>query len=373
MSRLWWQLPGPALFVERVVRSLRAGQNVVLCLPEHVPTGLSQAVRSALADESVSWSTLPVSEVDGLTPADFLCGRFVPGLPVSAIRDAQALCNSESFSGRLLWIEGINECVWPAWKHFLAEYQHTCRARSLLGRTLFCVALTGEMALAPPPEDVCLTHHHWRGAVNQLDALIFAAMHFREHPWTQLSKQIAICITAQLGLFDPSVAERLAHENLARILNPEPILLEIARERGWVIESNELLPASWHLGMIDDMDGQACTHSAALSVNDHKKEISRRIWSAQVGVIFPFLEQRRQQIIDQLWDFLRVPFETSNGRIDDRRDLEFNHIEAQVAQSSLRFNGQIRNSLQRLKEIRNELAHLKPLSATQLLYEDLQK
>src|SRR5262245_22330997 len=171
MARLWWQLPGPALFVERVVCSLRSGQNVILCLPEHEPAGLSQAVRTAFADESVSWSTLTIPGLEGPPPANFLCKRFVPNLPANAFRGAQTLCDSESFSGRLLWLDGISGCVWPAWKDFLDEYQHACRSRSLLGRTLFCVALRGELSLAPPPEDVCLTHHYWRGAVSQLDAL----------------------------------------------------------------------------------------------------------------------------------------------------------------------------------------------------------
>jgi len=369
MQHLWWQLPGPNRFVLRVVQDLRDGKNVILCLPEHLPGGLAYAVRSTLSEgDDWSWHTLHVHGDDPVEPAHLLFSRFVPEVCPEAIRNAQTLSKEEAFTGKVIWLDGLTPNIWPIWKAFIADYEHACRSRSLLERTLFCVPLIGDLAFAPPAEDVCLSQHHWRGVVDRLDMLLFTSSLFQERWMPALQKRVVTSVVANLALWDPAVTERFASEELEKILHPVPILQEIARGRGWCPADGHSPPYLWSSGMIDLIEGEENIHSAALALKDVKGTITRRIWSAEVGVMLPFVEERRQEILTHLAGVLRVPFSTRFGEvISDVHDLEIGHIESQLINNGITVHPNFRRFVRRLREIRNCLSHLEPLSLDLLL------
>lgn len=369
MSRLWWQLPGPSRFVARIVQDLRDGKNVVLCLPEHVPDGLASAIRSALGDsEEWSWYTLRVREEDGAAdPVRLLFSRFVPHARPDALWNAGALVTEEALAGKLLWLDGFTPPVWPAWKAFLEDYEHACRARSVFERTLFCIPLIGTLALDPPGEDVCLAHHSWRGCVDLLDMLVFTATLLQGKQIPDLQKRVIVSIIAHLALWDPTVSEYLARESRDKIFNPIPLLQGIAKERGWHGENEALLAAPWHAGMLDVVDRVERVHSAVLAAHGADSTIQRRIWSAEVGVMLPFVEERRQDILTRFAGVLCVPFTTRFGEvITNVRDLEIGHIERQLADNPA-VSAEMRQLIKQLRKIRNDLSHLEPLDPELLL------
>lgn len=298
MESHWWQMPGPAGFIEQIIQSLRDGKSVLIQLPKHAPDGLRQAVRAAWSQDA-TWSTVRVSELNGLLPAQALAQRFASDLPITALRNAQMLCQSDAFAGRVLWIEDLPAAGWPTWKTFLQEYQHASHAVSLLRRTLFCVALVGELALDPPPQDICLAHHCWRGVVERLDMMLFTANLLRHSRQPPILKEIAISAIAHLAGTDPEVAERLAHESFEQILAPFPVLQKLGRERGWPLAPQPIQWHAWQNGSIDSQAGRNLMHSAAMASDGHTEELTQRVWSAQVGIVFPFLEKCRQQFIRQ--------------------------------------------------------------------------
>jgi hypothetical protein len=53
MSKVWWRLPGPCHFIEWAAEEFRDGRNLVLGLPEHLPSGLEDAVRTAFDPSGV--------------------------------------------------------------------------------------------------------------------------------------------------------------------------------------------------------------------------------------------------------------------------------------------------------------------------------
>jgi len=290
----------------------------------------------------------------------------------NTIWNAHTLSKEESFAGKIIWLDNLTPSTWSAWKEFITDYEPVCRSRSLLDRTLFCVPLIGELALDPPKEDVCLAHHYWRDAVDRLDMLLFTSSIFQEKRMPDLQKRVAISIIANIALWDPAVGERLVHEDLEKILSPVPILQEVARERGWYPEDTNSDSWSWHRGMKDRIDGEEKIHSAVLAFNDVDSEIERRIWSAEIGVVLPFIEERRQEILGRLAGLLKVPFKTRFGEvISDLRDLEIGHIESQVIHNGVAVNPKIRRLIHRLREIRNCLSHLEPLSPELLLCEEI--
>jgi hypothetical protein len=81
--------------------------------------------------------------------------------------------------------------------------------------------------------------------------------------------------------------------------------------------------------MVDLTEGEESVHSAALALADLQGTVRRRIWSAEVGVMLPFVEERHQKILSHLAGVLKVPFTTGFGElISDVHDSEIGHIES---------------------------------------------
>lgn len=359
MHSLFWQLGGPARFVERVADEIREGRNVVVCLPEHAPHGLAGAVREVMGDGcGCPWHVMSLDGELGSYPAQWLASRVVPNIPTTTVLNACALANDDGFAGRVIWLRNVGMKDWPAWQDFLVEYSHACRARSLMERTILCVAVVGRAATCPPAEDVCLACHMWRGVVDSLDMILYCSNLLRDRNLPIVRKRVLIAVVAGLALWDPAVAEELASAEIDAILEPRPILNDIGCRRGWSPEVTLDGKEGWCLGLTDTIDGEEKLHSAAISLRDSSDEIRRRIWSAEVGVLFPYVEEQRQAILRRLGGLLRVPFETRFGEIiTDWRDLEIGHIESQIVTNGISVGRETRRMLRQLREIRNCLAH----------------
>ena len=353
---LWWQLPGPSRFVTSVVEDLRDGKNVILRLPEYVPSGIAAAVRETLGNHDLwSWCPLRTDECRD-EPAPLLFSKFIPGTHPQTIRNAHSLSGNDSFSGKLIWVDVTSGTTWPGWKSFIVDYAHACRSRSLLERSLFCLCLAGQLALDPPPEDVCLSHQSWQGIVDNLDMLLYTSALLREKQMPDLYRRIATSIVARLALWDPEVSQRLVREEMTRILEPAEVLKEMAIDRGWLTPEQKLPPTSWHTGAKGLFDGKERTHSAALAVDDPSNELRRRVWSAEVEVIFPLIEEKRQELIKTIAGVL------THRTVSELQDMQIGEIELEMSRRGNRVPYELRRQVKTLKEMRNSLAHLEPLS-----------
>lgn len=371
MTRFWWQLPGPSQFIDRVVQDFRDGKNVILCLPEHLPSDLSSAIQSELGDDW-DWQKISVPSESSVEPVHFIFDLFVGEFSSNEVRNARTLAQHQNFAGKIIWLDDLTPNVWPVWKKFISDYEQPCRNIPQLYRTLFCVSLVGKLALDPPAEDVCLSHHFWQGVVDRMDMMLFTSQLFQGKRLPDLQKRVAISVVTNIALWDCDVSKRLAYEKVEYILKPLPILQEIAGERNWC-DCNYELSERWCKGMKDTIESEEKIHSAVL-VNGvlDKAEIERRIWSAEVGELLPFVEQRRHDILRLLAGFLKVPFTTRFGEvIKDVRDLEIGHIEYQIGENCRLVKSDVRNIVRHLREIRNALSHLETISPELLLSREI--
>lgn len=370
MRTLWWQIPGPAQFVGKIVQDLQDGKNVVIGVPEHFPPNLASAVRAQIeASEAERWYTIHADDDPDVAPLSLLysliLGREAPGYCSTA-----TLANEDAFAGWVIWVSGLTTETWPCWRSFIESYTHSCRSCSLAQRTVFSLVLQGTIAEEPPADDVCLVVHQWQDVVTRFDMLLYTASRM---PTTQLRSalhhQLTIACIANLAQWDPFVTDALIYEPLKTILAPHSVLVELARQRGWHPTPGA---AAWHTGRIASMYGQVMLHSASAALEgDQERLIEKRIWSAQVGTLFPFVEEQRQELLSRLRRHLTVPYETLDGGvISDPQNLEIGHIFAQL--SELRRKGWRETSLHlesvikranTLRQIRNDLAHLKCVSA----------
>jgi len=370
MSDLWWRMPGPARYVAGALEQLHDGKNVVLCVPDHLPDGLARAVVQAQpAPWGRAWELLRVRASTNSTPVDLLFRRFAPDAAAATLRNAAALVREPQFTRRLIWLERMSSTTWPAWKAFLEEYEHACRARLPDERSLFCIMLAGEPAASPPVAGVSLAVARWRGIASELDTLLYTSLVFPERPLTGVKRNVAVAVVAALALWDPHICDYLARQPLRTIFAPCESLRRFAHERGWEQPGGTNL---WCAGMVDTFADQERQHSAHLALCGQIDELNHRVWRGQMSVLYPMIEERRQQLLLELRDLLHVPFRTREGaQITQLHDLEIGHIEWQLAEH--RRNGRPDPRLETtfrqvsaLKTMRNHLAHLESVREEQI-------
>lgn len=361
MNDLWWQLPEPARFVKRLVQDFHDGKNVVIGLPEHAPAQLTAAVRAQVTHtERRFWEVLSLSGPLSARPLDLLFTRFGTNAAPGAVRNAATLVELSSLTAHLIWIEGMTTALWPAWRSFLTEYAHVCRSQPQAIRPVFGVSVVGALAPNMPASDTCLSTHQWQGAVDQLDMLLYASSIFPNRRIAATQRRVVIAMVAALALWDPDVCDCLIRASPHDLARPAAVLRDLAGRRGWTERRNPTL--SWEHGTVAIIDGRKHVHAALLALHDPDKELQARIWRAQVGVIFPLVEEKRRDLIATLRPMLGVPFATSFGIVEDLCDLEIGHIESQLIASGVPIAPGTRQLIQRLRQIRNALSHFEPVS-----------
>ncbi len=361
----WWHIPGPSRYVAGVCSTLQDGKNVVLCLPEHVPDGLSRAIVQAHPLPGVQqWEALRIPPDSQHTPVELLFSYFAPNALASTLRNAAALVREQGFEKKRIWLEGFTANTWSVWKTFFEEYEHVCRSILETHRTLFCVSLSGTLADTPPQAGISLTHARWYGVVSDLDMLLYINQIMPKHPLVGIKRKIAIAVAASLSLWDPLLADQLVRQPLRVLLEPEKFLCDFGRARGWHEESHAL---GWPCGARDLFNEREQLHSAAAACRHQCEEIKQRIWRAQLGLLFPIIEERRHRLLRELQGLLNVPFTTRERvLLNELHDLEIGHIEWQLLEhkrngvQDIRL-GVVLPQVSALKQMRNHLAHFEVL------------
>ena len=353
----WWSLPGPSSFVRSIVGDLRQGINVVIALPRWgPPAGLGTAVRQELGDDDLlhCWRSLDLKQEDLQDPLDILPGRFVPDIDQYSLCDGSDLACSKKFDGTLVWVSGAQGQSLKAWKTLLEKYADAVRSRPVEQRGLFCLLVEGVNPSVLPRKDIALSVRCWQGMVSELDML--AWLHHlvgRKLIENATKRRLLIRLALEIVGYDPLIAVKAADKlDLENLGNPREWLLDVAANRGW---QAGMVP-TWEEGACDEMEGKNRVHAAFLSLaQDAQKHIDFLLWRAQVGVLFPLLEEARREYLQKYESQLRVPHDTGQGSvIHDKEDLELGHIHYQLYG---RIDRQELRRLQLLRDMRNALAH----------------
>lgn len=349
-----WTLPGPARFALRVERALRDGANVVMRFPVATPAGFGEHARSRLQE---SWRCTVFRPDPAIPPFRSIRERFAPHLPNEWNPTLLDLCEHEDFRGRLVWLDGVGhmdseDC--SSWKKFLVDYAQASRSVPEFERTLFVAVLEGAPPTEPPPEDVTLKCFDWRGVIDETDLLLAAHERLHGRDAGPVMRSLLATTVARVANWDPAVAERLLDEGCDAILDPVSLLQSVAREQGWTSDTD----ASWKLGTAS---GDGVPHAALAALEDPPRDLRHRLWSAQASVLLPsiagwgrdLLMRHRALIAEHL---------KREGKPDDPLDLDVGELTGMVVQHP-GFEPDVRRDVRRMNRWRNELAHLRPLSA----------
>jgi hypothetical protein len=117
------------------------------------------------------------------------------------------------------------------------------------------------------------------------------------------------------------------------------------------------------------VNGEDVVHSVALAIRNDDAELRRRIWKAEVAVLYPFLEERRLHLLPRLRPYLRLPVETTYGPVEDVYDLELGQLVHFLRGRNL--PRELWRLLNVLTDMRHALAHLRPVPAEYLFVDEL--
>ena len=278
-----WNLPGARRFIDDVCNYLRRGSNVVVRFPGAIPRGFDAAIAADLGNafEIGSMSATP-------TPFDDLRRRFAD--QPDQVRTLADLCDDRGFRGRLIRLRGIEISNWSAWRDFLSRYAQSSRSCSLLGRTLFLVPLASDPPATPPDPDVALEVRAWDSVLDDIDLLLLATEHLRERAASPLRRTLLANVVARVASWDFDTASALLAESDSVMLAPTELLRVIGEGRGW----SRATPVEWRLGTASR---SGIAHPARAALEDPPVEIHRRLWSAQMSVLLPWIEEIRHATI----------------------------------------------------------------------------
>jgi hypothetical protein len=360
---VYWQLPGPRRFLERVAADVANAVVVVLALP---PTMPADELEPAVAGE-LDHLRSEVIHVSDLDPAAPLVASLAGALGVDAARTpatAADLIATGVLDGALLWISGV-ETMEPVQREQLFSV-----AQQLLGacddaRLLTGIALCLERAADAPglENDARLRVHSWWGVVGRLDAAVLVAS------VSDTADTVAQAVAVELAGPDLALAAQLA------VLTEDAWALEeacIERARDLGIERDLLSDSSprslrkaggpWAAGAIDLFDGDPYWHSGLLVMNHQRRALERRLWSAHTRSLLPRMDLLRSSLVDTA---VKRGLLTEWQR-DDGTEIEFSDISRRFARDP-GLPHPVRELARWLHETRNRLAHLHPIAPTALL------
>ena len=272
------------------------------------------------------------------------------------------MADTASFQGRLLWIENIDRSDWAQWAAALAAYADACRSVDLIDRTLFIVVLSGEVVAEHTPEEVALVRRDFRNVVDTTELFMFALCKLPDSIERLEHRALVAHTVSQVAQWDCLLAEQLLSASFDEALSPDDTLRDYARCRGWNSDTSR----RWEDGTVDGPDDRPIVHSALLTVSGELRPVFRRIWAGQAAVLLPLVEERRMGLVPRCCRYLKPPIDNRAGQqVHDLLDLEVGplarHLDHTDAPQGLK------NQVQFLRHVRNNLAHMEPLEPDEAL------
>ncbi len=358
-----WSLPGPAHFLRQAAEALREGQNLVLATPVHALGSMCGALEHHLHHEG--WRVAgPVAD-DASDPVDQLFASL--GLDDGgASRRSVSLLRQRLEPGQAVLVRGVGPAGWPAWKRMLEEYEVASRGVSSFDRPLLVVLTEGVPMSALPGRAAALKVLPWQDVVGELDVLLYVTNALRERGTLDHQSKLVARIIGRLALWDLALADTLLEQRPAALFHPA----EIVRLTSTVAEYAPQLQMNWESGGLQQFDGVELAHPfLVLAGGDRSGQLAMRIWAAQAAEILPALELHRRELAHRMGTMVSVPFHLGDEQIFDLDDLEIGQL-AHLA-AARRLSHAIRQTAEKWRRLRNKLAHLEVLEASDALDAEL--
>lgn len=194
--------------------------------------------------------------------------------------------------------------------------------------------------------------------LDDIDLLLFASERLRQRGGDPLLRTLVATTVARVAAWDFDAAAALVAESDDTIMDPGELLRALARDKGWTADT----PLDWRLGTASRA---GIAHPARAALDDPPAELDRRLWSAQLSVLLPWIEARRHETVaGNLFEVKRQMRADGDGQ-GDPFALELGDLVRLFDRRGA--HRQIRRTVGRLRDVRNELAHRRHVTRAAVL------
>jgi hypothetical protein len=350
----WWEQVGPRRFYLEVFQALKLN-SVVAWFPAHTTENILVSLDEYWPSLAATIHHLDADEDE--TPENLIRDELPQAIGVENL--FSLLCGVRD----LLVVKHVSKEAWPGWSRFIDGYHRHVSAGKLRVADVsrFLVLATAVKAELARSGVVTVKHFPYEGFISLSDTERYCQRMLAGNGQSLVQRQVAASVIAHLALWDKEIADRLCEKPLSDILAPTRVLRSVALARKWKPESE----IGWHAGTENEIDDEKCCSSALLALRGDGNELNQRIWRAQLKVLFPFIEQRRNLFIDIVRDYF--PFLPPEINLADTEFAKLgHHIRENTPIGEQERYGVFLQIVNAFGTVRNELAHRSPASAESL-------
>lgn len=350
-----WDLPGPSSFLRTLSADLSDRVSIAIHVPRHLPFGMLNRLRSR-NEHYVRWVEIPAGEIKWLSRLQS-CSEIQEYLGLSCT-NGDISCLVQDIEDTVIWLHVERAAEWDVCRQFLDDFRRAVIQVDEYRRGVFGILVPGFLPM--PDLDIGLAGHEWRGVVQELDIRLLVRQSTRGEQDFGPSQFLFESLIVELASFDLKLAQFLSEYGITELLTPNRVLDEYASSSGLFVD----VEATWSNGLSDEFMGERRAHSIVALRDPQKREIKRRIWSAQLMVLFPYLERRRIEIAPSLARYIQFPVQGKYEMLHSVDDMELGELLHFLR--GKRIPQALFTELEALCETRHQLAHLRTVDLAQL-------
>jgi hypothetical protein len=361
MIDLFWQMPGPATFIARINDALGDRKSVVATVPDNLPDGLMFLLQDFAEQAGLYWQRLRW-EPGTVQPLRWLAKQVGCDLPASAT--ASDLLHLDAAEGKLFVVDEVQSVDALALGELIAALTEAVKGYG--GNWPPRLLVFWPQDTPTPKDNLFLAFCPWVGMLDGTDLALYAACLLRGRGMSPYTHRLTASLASSLCDGDPILCRQLCTQSLETLLEPLDLLRSYGASLGWQDDT----PVNTQTGTLIHLEGLDREHPALHAIKGNTREINRLIWSAQIAMLMPKLEERRMEVATRLAPYLKPPFTSDNGTVEDIASLEIGQMLHHVVSRNIRLPAKLYDQLLRLKRVRNALAHLEVIPVSFLLDED---
>lgn len=290
-SQIWWQeITGPKTFVSNVTERLLEA-SVIVKVPDDLPWRheMRQEIQSELREQYdyAEISIIPIDaeeDVEENTEIDaFILERFALGDVARQYRKksgksiTQYIVQKNVLQNDVLWVKGITEKTIKPWRDFLLAFNACCPKN---GRIVLEIRDSIQYVKQNTIEEIDYSSYISDNNLQLFNSILLDRMPTISEVWKRYLSALAACLCET----DAEIAEYFLNEYAQQTADPISVLEAIAQDPDY------------------SRRGAADGSSHILSLVRHKctSQIERRIWKAQLQVLFPVVEAERINLIERI-------------------------------------------------------------------------
>lgn len=364
-----WLLPHTFNFLKRISNSFCDGNSVLIKIPHWYNVGIYYGLKEVIWTNRERIISPINGNLDGISPIKFLYKHFLGEsyIPKDS-SDLETLLELQCFKLKICILEISDYASANDWCSFLINYSEHIKDYDRECRTVFLLLFSSDAFVIELSRNINIDIYEYNNIVDDFDMSIYANNLLQNTHYDVQLKEIFISMSASLALWDFDYCDVLLEKPDKNLFQPEVINNSYIIKRKWQSYSNMTISERKSFGCEMVYKDKTEVHSSLLNTNSKLVHlINNRIWEGQIGVLTKIIEKKRLKILDSYGEQFLIPIKAPyKGWITRSIDLEIGNMGNQVEASKVVLPEKVNELILLLREMRNNLSHLKPVSCEML-------